>query len=97
MFSDIIPIPEWVIFVIQLILGIAMLLCVIRIIMGPSLMDRIVGLDLLAALIMAQIVTLVLVTGFLSFLNVAVAIAVISFIATVALARYLEQSDDSES
>ncbi|MGB0369909.1 MAG: monovalent cation/H+ antiporter complex subunit F [Opitutales bacterium] len=96
MFFDIPQLPDALIVAIQSILGLAMFLCLWRLVKGPSILDRIVALDLLAALIMAQLIPLVLVSGFVSFLNVAVAIAVISFIATVALARYLEHSKDLE-
>ena len=96
MFSDFPLLPPGLIVIIQFILGLAMFLCFWRIVKGPTIMDRIVGLDLLAALIMAQLVVLVIVSGFVSFLNVGVAIAIISFIATVALASHLERTKDLE-
>lgn len=87
-------IPLWVIALVQSMVGIAMVLTLWRIKQGPSIMDRIVALDLFAALIMAQLVTIVISSGFVSMLNAAATIAVISFIATVALARYLEHQQD---
>lgn len=95
MYFDLPNIPLWVIFAAQSMLGVGMLLTFWRIARGPTVMDRIVALDLFAALIMAQLVTLVLSSGFVSYLNAAAAIAVISFIATVALARYLEKQEDA--
>lgn len=95
MYFELPEIPLWVIVAVQTMVGGAMFLTLYRIARGPTVMDRIVALDLFAALIMAQLVTLVLTSGFVSHLNAAAAIAVISFIATVALARYLEQREDA--
>lgn len=74
-------------------LAAAVVLSTIRVIKGPSFLDRVVALDLLAALTMAQCVLLCLIGGFVPYLEIAMAIALISFIATVALVRYLEHND----
>lgn len=95
MFSDLADIPVEVLITAQLLLALAVLLTGWRFFKGPSIADRIVALDLLAALIMAQSVLLVFTSGFISFLDVAGAIAVISFLATVAFARYLENQHES--
>jgi len=96
-YFDIPGLPVWVLVLAQSMIGLAMFLTVWRIAVGPTVMDRIAALDLLAALIMGQLVTLVLSSGFASYLDAATAIAVISFIATVALARYLESQEGAET
>ena len=93
MFSDSQTIPSWVAITAHCIISLSMLLASWRIWVGPSIPDRIVALDLLAALIMAQIALAVIHSRFISFLDVATAIAVISFLATIAFARYLENKD----
>ncbi|MFT5882037.1 MAG: multicomponent Na+:H+ antiporter subunit F [Crocinitomicaceae bacterium] len=93
MFFEILELPQWVLTACQYMLAAAILLSTIRIIKGPTLLDRIIALDLLAALAMAQCVLLTLVSGFIPYLDIAIAIALISFIATVALVRYLESKD----
>lgn len=93
MFDQISFIPPWVILTAQVVLAISMLLAAYRIWKGPSVPDRIVALDLLAALIMAQTALLVMLSQFISYLDVATAIAVITFLATVAFARYLEDQN----
>lgn len=93
MYFDILDLPPWVLTASQYMLATAIVLCSIRVIKGPTLLDRIMALDLLAALTMAQCVLLTLVSGFIAYLDIAVAIALISFIATVALVRYLERKD----
>ena len=59
-------------------------------------MDRIVALDLFASITMAQFVLLVFSSGFTAYLDIASAIAIISFIATIAFARYLEKTECSQ-
>ncbi len=95
MYSEVLNLPPLVILAVQCILAIATLLTSWRIWRGPSMPDRIVALDLLSALIMAQFVVMVFFSGFISYLDVATTIAVISFIATIAFARCLENKDTS--
>ncbi|PQJ30248.1 hypothetical protein BSZ32_04215 [Rubritalea profundi] len=85
--------PQWVLTACQYMLAAAIVLSTIRVVKGPTLVDRIIALDLIAALTMAQCVLLTLVSGFIPYLDIAIAIALISFIATVALVRYLESKD----
>ena len=93
MFFDVPEIPAWVLEICQWMLAAAIILSAFRVIKGPSFLDRVVALDLLAALTMAQCVLLSLIGGFIPYLDIAMAIALISFIATVALVRYLEHGD----
>jgi len=93
MFSEFQTIPAWVALTAHSILGLSMLLAGYRIWKGPSIPDRIVALDLLAALIMGHVALSVAHSRFVSYLDVATAIAVITFLATVAFARYLENKD----
>ncbi len=93
MFFEIPELPQWVLTASQYMLATAIVLSTIRVIKGPTLLDRIIALDLIAALTMAQCVLLTLVSGFIPYLDIAMAIALISFIATVALVRYLESKD----
>ena len=58
--------------------------------------DRIVSLDLMAAVLMAQVILLVFTSGYQSWLDLATAAAVISFLATVSLAKYQETSREGE-
>ncbi len=90
MYSELVNLPPFVLTAAQAILSLSMCLCLFRIWKGPSIMDRVVALDLIAALIMGQFILLVLESGFMAYLDAAAAIAIISFLATVAFARYLE-------
>lgn len=67
------------------------LLAMVRLIKGPSLPDRVVALDTMTVLIVAFCGLYALDTGTSAFLDVAVVLALIGFLATVALARFVER------
>jgi multicomponent Na+:H+ antiporter subunit F len=73
------------------ILVVAIALTVARLIIGPSLPDRIVALDLIASLSIGIILTLVLFSGESVYLDIAIFIALIVFIGTVAISKYLKR------
>ncbi|MEM9012667.1 MAG: monovalent cation/H+ antiporter complex subunit F [Pseudomonadota bacterium] len=66
-------------------------LAVYRLARGPSLPDRVVALDLMTVAIVAFCGLAAIRTGDAAFLDVALALALIGFLATVALARYAER------
>lgn len=65
-------------------------LCLYRIGRGPSAPDRTVAIDILGIVIVGFSVLLGLVTGKDFYLNIALAWALLSFIGTIALAKFLE-------
>jgi multicomponent Na+:H+ antiporter subunit F len=73
------------------ILVAAIALAVTRLIIGPSLPDRIVALDLIASLSIGIILTLVVFSGESVYLDIAIFIALIVFIGTVAISKYLKR------
>ncbi|MET3926218.1 monovalent cation/H+ antiporter complex subunit F [Devosia sp. 2618] len=70
-------------------LGLALLISVVRIIVGPTLSDRILALDLMAVTAMGFIGAIAIRTGLTLYLDLAIALALLGFLATIALARYL--------
>jgi multicomponent Na+:H+ antiporter subunit F len=72
-----------------LLLGIV--LSFIRLLIGPDPADRIVALDLISILIVAFLAAYSIYRDEKSFLDVAIAYALIAFLGTVALARYRER------
>jgi len=72
-----------------LLLGLAMLGTIIRIILGPTLADRILGLDTVTVLAVGIIGVFALRTGLHLYADIAVAVALVGFLSTVAFARYL--------
>ncbi|HEX6927070.1 MAG TPA: cation:proton antiporter [Longimicrobiaceae bacterium] len=71
-------------------LSLACLLTLWRVVRGPTLPDRVVALDLLGVTIVGIAVASSAMAGSRYFLDVAIVIALISFVGTVAYARYVE-------
>ena len=65
-------------------------LCLHRIARGPTAPDRAIGLDTLGILIVGSCCLFTLVLKVEDFLTIAIAWALLSFIGTIALAKYLE-------
>ena len=68
----------------------ASLLCLYRIGTGPTAPDRAVAIDILGTLLVGFCAVLGLESGMDYYLNVAIAWALLSFIGTIALAKFLE-------
>jgi multicomponent Na+:H+ antiporter subunit F len=73
------------------ILSLALLVTIYRIIVGPSLPDRILALDMLVAVAIGYIVVIALRTGFTLYLDIAIALGLVGFLSTVAFARFVLQ------
>lgn len=70
-------------------LGVAMVLAIVRVVLGPSLADRILGLDMATTLGIGIIATFAARVGISLYIDVAVALALVGFLSTAAFARYL--------
>ena len=64
-------------------------LCFLRVIFGPSVADRMVAIDIFGILVVGICALLVVKTGRLFLIDVAIAWILISFIGTITLAKYL--------
>ena len=71
------------------VLSAAFLLTVYRVVVGPTLPDRIVALDMLVGIAIGFIVLVAILTGFHLYLDIAIALGLVGFLSTVALARYV--------
>ncbi|WP_439618416.1 cation:proton antiporter [Shinella sp.] len=60
-----------------------------RIIKGPTLPDRIVALDMLVAIAIGFIAVIAIRTGFNLYIDIAIALGLVGFLATVAFARFI--------
>ncbi|NQU76447.1 MAG: cation:proton antiporter [Planctomycetes bacterium] len=72
------------------VLLLSAVLCLYRIGRGPTAPDRAVSIDILGTLIVGFCCIMALATGRDYYMNIAIAWALISFVATLALAKYLE-------
>ena len=85
------PILYWAVQVAFVMVMGGVVLAFLRLIKGPSLPDRVVALDTMTVLIVAFCGLFALQSGVSAFLDVAVVLALIGFLATVALARFVER------
>ncbi|MCT8991656.1 cation:proton antiporter [Chelativorans sp. SCAU2101] len=71
------------------ILSLSLLLATIRVVLGPTLTDRVVGLDMLVMVAMGIMAVIGIRTGFTLYLDIAIALGLVGFLATVAFARFV--------
>jgi len=82
---------NYLLFVILPLLSLAAILVFIRFLKGPYTIDRVVSLDFLINIGIGIIAVYSIVTDHSSFLDVAMILALIAFLGTIALSYYLEQ------
>jgi multicomponent Na+:H+ antiporter subunit F len=75
------------------ILVLSFLVISVRIIIGPTLPDRILGLDMIVASGIGFIAVVAVKTGYFLYLDVAIALGLVGFLATVAFARFIIKRD----
>ena len=74
-----------------------MAISLIRLARGPSMPDRVVALDLITVLAVAFCAVYAIASNEPAFLDVAIALALVAFLATVAFARFVERrTSDAE-
>jgi multicomponent Na+:H+ antiporter subunit F len=79
--------------VFQVYLGLLLLccfMCLYRIARGPTAPDRTVAIDILGIVIVGFCAFMAVLTGKDFYINIAITWALLSFIGTIALAKYLE-------
>jgi multicomponent Na+:H+ antiporter subunit F len=69
------------------------LLCAYRVIWGPTVPDRVVGIDAVATNVVAIAVLFALATGRGLFVTGSLVLAIIGFITTVAVAKFVIEGD----
>ena len=67
----------------------AFFLTAYRVITGPTLPDRIVALDMLVAIAIGFLAVVAIKTGFNLYVDIAIALGLVGFLATVAFARFV--------
>ena len=97
MMIEISGITEWVVLACLLGVGASLLMTFLRLLLGPSLSDRVVALDLVSYQSIALILIYAVFMGRPGFLDVALVLALVAFFGTVALAGYIEYVSTVES
>ncbi len=80
---------EWAALLALGMTGLAIFLALFRLVRGPSLLDRVLAMDLIALLVVGFIAVYAIVAGRPMLLEVAIAETLVAFLGTVAFARYL--------
>ena len=86
-------IVEWALNFALLSVGVSLLLCAWRLLRGPELPDRALALDTMYVNVVALVVLLGLRHGTGLYFEAALLIALLGFVSTAALARYLSRGD----
>ncbi|HLL18204.1 MAG TPA: K+/H+ antiporter subunit F [Rubrivivax sp.] len=73
--------------------GLALLLCVWRLLRGPEVIDRVLALDTMYINVVALVVLIGIRLSSAMFFEAALLIALLGFASTVALSRYLSRGD----
>lgn len=80
---------DWVSLIALVLLGLALLITLVRIVIGPTLGDRVLALDMLTGVAMGFVGAIAVRTGLTLYLDIAIALALLGFLATIAMARYM--------
>lgn len=73
------------------LLIVSMLLLFWRVLVGPTLSDRVIAADLFATMALSLIAVYVIRTGEPAFLDAGLVLTLVSFLGSVAFAKYLER------
>lgn len=79
----------WSVTIAQTLLGLAMACALIRVLIGPRAQDRIVGFDSLYVNAMLFLIVLGIGSGATVYFEAALLVALLGFVSTVALAKFL--------
>ncbi|AQU83059.1 MAG: cation:proton antiporter [Halomonas sp.] len=82
---------DTVILISQVIMGLALVLTFVRVVRGPSLPDRVVALELFSTTVVGLVGVYAIQSGVASFLDAAIVIALMGFLAAIGFARFLER------
>lgn len=83
----------WAILLAQVMLGVAMGCAALRVLRGPRAQDRVVGLDTLYVNAMLLMLTFGIRSGSTLYFEAALVIALLGFVGTAALAKFLMRGE----
>ncbi|MCR9177809.1 MAG: monovalent cation/H+ antiporter complex subunit F [Alphaproteobacteria bacterium] len=78
------------------ILALAAVIALYRVVFGPTPADRVIALDLLTTLLVGLVVVVAVTHSVFAVLDVALAVAILAFLATIGFARYLLRSHQTD-
>jgi multicomponent Na+:H+ antiporter subunit F len=87
---------DYLYYIILPVLTISVLIIFIRFLKGPTLSDRVVALDLLITTGIGIIAVYSIITNQPAFLDIAMILALIAFLGTVAFSYYMEKREKND-
>ena len=87
---------NFLLYIILPILSLSTIMVFIRFLKGPSIADRVIALDLMVIIGIGAIAVYSVLTNQPTFLDIAMVVALIGFLSTVAFAYYLEKREKND-
>jgi len=81
---------EWIDFSFWFLIALTTL-CLLRVILGPTVADRVVAIDILGIIVVGICVIMAIKTGKSFLIDIGIAWIILSFIGTLTMAKYLER------
>jgi len=72
-------------------ISISIFLCFIRIILGPTMLDRVVALDCIGINLIGMIGILMIIQGTMAYVDAILVLGIVVFIGTIALVKFIER------
>jgi multicomponent Na+:H+ antiporter subunit F len=76
--------------IVLIILSLAIVMAMIRIVLGPTAPDRVVGLDTINTIVIVSMVVIGAIFEQVIYIDVAIVYALLSFVSTLYIAKYLQ-------
>jgi multicomponent Na+:H+ antiporter subunit F len=80
-----------VLYIFLIIAGVSIILCLVRMLKGPTASDRAIAVDTVTTVVVAFLVLLGFIFERYVYLDVSLVYSVISFVGLIAIARFLEK------
>ena len=81
---------EWIDFSLWFLIAL-MALCLLRVVLGPTVADRVVAIDIMGIIVVGICVVVAVRTGKSFLIDIGIAWIILSFIGTLTMAKYLER------
>lgn len=74
-----------------ILFGISIVITFVRIVIGPSLPDRVIALDVIGVLLISSIAIISVLSKTVAFFDVILVLGILAFISTIAFSKFLER------
>ncbi|MCF3944885.1 Na(+)/H(+) antiporter subunit F1 [Oceanobacillus alkalisoli] len=80
-----------IVYTVLIVIMISLLIFLIRILIGPTVSDRIVGLDAFGVTLVGFIGIIMILQDTIAYSEVALVLSILSFVGTVAMSKFIER------